>query len=67
VDFKKEKGEGYYLPILKSLVPHFGQVPDMAGRLFFKVTRFGFDISLFFRHFTQYAVTIWYESRALSV
>jgi len=39
-------------------VPHLGQVPFNAGLPFFSLTFFGFFISLFFLHFTQYAVVI---------
>ena len=52
-------GRSYvYLPILKTPVPHFGQVPFFAGLPFFIVMAFGAFISTFFLHFTQYAVTI---------
>lgn len=45
----------YILPILKTLVPHFGHVPFTAGRPFFSLVSLGSLISLFARHFTQYA------------
>jgi len=38
-----------------TLVLHFGQVPFTAGRPFFSLTSFGFEMSTFFLHFTQYA------------
>ena len=41
-----------------TVVRHFGHVPLVAGRLFFMTTRFGFWISTFFLHFTQYACAI---------
>lgn len=44
-------------PILNTLVPHFGQVPDVAARPFFIVTLTGFFIATFALHLTQYAVT----------
>ena len=50
--------DGYPLPILNTLVPHLGQVPLVAGRLFFKVTCLGFLISTFFLHFMQYPCAI---------
>jgi hypothetical protein len=46
------------LPILNTLVPQVGQVPWVAGFLFFKVTSLGFLISFFARHLTQYASAI---------
>jgi hypothetical protein len=39
--------------ILNTLVPHTGQTPCVAGLWFLSITRFGFFISLFFRHFMQ--------------
>jgi hypothetical protein len=45
----------YPLPMRKSLVPQTGQTPWVAGRLFFRVTAFGFLISLLVLHFMQYA------------
>jgi len=36
------------------LVPQVGHVPWVAGRPFFKVTCWAFEISLFALHFTQY-------------
>jgi len=45
----------YYLPILKTVVPHLGHTPFVAGRLFFKVTLAGFLISTFALHLKQYA------------
>ena len=42
----------------KTAVPHFGQTPLVAGRLFFSVTFLAFWISTFFFHFTQYACAI---------
>jgi len=50
--------EIYPVPILKTLIPHFGQVPFIAGRPFFILISSGSLISLFALHFTQYAVTI---------
>ena len=49
--------EGVYLqpPILKTLVPHFGQEPLVAGLPFFSFTFFGSFISTDFLHLTQYA------------
>jgi hypothetical protein len=41
-----------------TVVLHFGQMPLVAGRLFFMTTCFGFWISTFFLHFTQYACAI---------
>jgi hypothetical protein len=41
-----------------TVVRHFGHVPLVAGRLFFMTTCFGFWISTFFLHFTQYACAI---------
>jgi hypothetical protein len=38
-----------------TLVPQTGQTPVVAGLPFFIVIDFGFLISLFARHFTQYA------------
>ncbi len=38
-----------------TLVPQRGQIPCVAGRLFFKVMALGFLISTFFLHFIQYA------------
>lgn len=49
--------ERYYLPILNILVPQTGQVPWVAGFLFFIVTFTAFLISLLALHFTQYAST----------
>jgi hypothetical protein len=40
-------------PILKTLVPHFGQVPESAGLPFFIVIIFGFWTSTFILSFTQ--------------
>ncbi len=37
------------------LVPHTGQVPLVAGFLFFMIVGVGFLISLLALHFTQYA------------
>src|SRR5437588_11273389 len=45
------------LPILKILVPQFGQVPVMAGLPFFIVMFCGFLISTFFLSLRQYPVT----------
>src|SRR5437660_11282424 len=45
------------LPILKILVPQFGQVPVMAGLPFFIVMFCGFLISTFFLSLRQYTVT----------
>jgi len=42
----------------KTAVPHFGQTPLTAGRLFFSVTFLAFWISTFSLHFTQYACAI---------
>jgi hypothetical protein len=44
----------YYLPILNILVPQVGQVPVVAGFLFFIVIALVFFISLLALHFTQY-------------
>ena len=41
-----------------TVVRHFGHVPLVAGRLFFMMICFGFWISTFFLHFTQYACAI---------
>jgi hypothetical protein len=41
-----------------TVVRHFGHTPLVAGRLFFITTCFGFWISTFFLHFTQYACAI---------
>ena len=41
-----------------TVVLHFGHTPLVAGRLFFMTTCFGFWISTFFLHFTQYACAI---------
>jgi hypothetical protein len=38
---------------LNILVPQEGQVPWVAGRMFFIVIDLGFFISLLVRHFTQ--------------
>jgi len=43
------------LPILNILVPQVGQVPEVAGLLFFIVIALGAFISLLVRHLTQYA------------
>jgi hypothetical protein len=40
-------------PILKTLVPHTGHMPLVAGLPFFRVTFCGSLISLFALHFTQ--------------
>jgi hypothetical protein len=48
----------YALPILNIPVPQFGQTPLTAGFPFLRVTFFGFFISRFFLHLTQYACTI---------
>src|SRR5207302_1106976 len=45
------------LPILKILVPQFGQVPVMAGLPFFIVMFCGFLISTFILSLRQYPVT----------
>jgi len=45
-------------PILNIFVLQVGQVPFVAGLPFFMVIDFGFFISLFALHFTQYPVTI---------
>jgi hypothetical protein len=45
-----------------TLVPHLGHTPWVAGRLFFILIDFGFFISTFFLHFTQYAC-IWTSLR----
>ncbi len=45
----------YALPIRKTEVPQFGQTPLMAGLPFLSVTFWGFLISMFALHFTQYA------------
>ena len=45
-------------PIRKTLVPHVGHVPFIAGRPFFSLTSSGSLMSRFSLHFTQYAVTI---------
>ncbi len=42
-------------PILNIFVPHFGQMPWVAGRPFFILMFFGLDISLLALHFMQYA------------
>src|SRR5439155_11813417 len=42
-------------PILKTLLPHFGQVPCSAGLPFFIVIRCGFWTSTFILSLTQYA------------
>jgi len=47
------------LPILKILVPQVGQVPSVAGFLFFMTMLLGFLISFLARHFTQYP-SIWF-------
>ncbi len=39
-------------------MPHFGQMPFVAGRLFFKVTDFAFLISTLDLHLKQYACAI---------
>jgi hypothetical protein len=47
---------GYFaFPILNILVPQEGQVPLVAGLLFFMVTSCGDFISFLARHLTQYA------------
>jgi hypothetical protein len=43
----------YALPILNTLVPHFGHTPCVAGLPFFIVMAFGFLISTLPRHFIQ--------------
>jgi hypothetical protein len=43
------------LPILDILVPQVGQVPEVAGRLFFMTIALAPFISFFARHLTQYA------------
>src|SRR5439155_13278171 len=45
-------------PILKTLVPHFGQVPESACLPFFMVTIWGFWTSTFILSFTQYAIAM---------
>jgi len=45
----------YALPMRKTEVPQFGQTPLMAGLPFLSVTFWGFLISMFALHFTQYA------------
>jgi len=45
-------------PILYIFVPQVGQMPFVAGLPFFIVTDFGFFISFFFLHLTQYPVVI---------
>ena len=52
----------YALPIRKTLVPHVGQVPDVAGLPFFRVTCCGSLISRDALHFTQYACAMAYTS-----
>ena len=42
-------------PILKTLVPHTGQTPCVAGLPFFMVICLGSLISRLVRHYTQYA------------
>ena len=49
---------GYAFSILKTLVPHLGQTPVVAGLLFLRVTFLGFLISTLPLHFTQYACAI---------
>ena len=39
----------------KTLVPQFGQTPEIAGFPFLSVTGSGFLISTFILHLTQYA------------
>lgn len=46
-------------------VPHFGHSPFMAILPFFILTFFGFFISLFALHFTQYAVVTWSPQRSI--
>jgi len=43
----------YALPILNTLVPHFGHTPCVAGLPFFIVIALGFLISTLPRHFIQ--------------
>jgi hypothetical protein len=43
----------YALPILNTLVLHFGHIPCVAGLPFFIVIAFGFLISTLPRHFIQ--------------
>jgi len=45
----------YALPMRNTEVPQFGQTPLMAGLPFLSVTFWGFLISIFALHFTQYA------------
>jgi len=45
----------YALPMRNTEVPQFGQMPFMAGLPFLSVTFWGFLISMFALHFTQYA------------
>ena len=40
-----------------TFVPHFGQIPRVAGLPFFSVTFWGFLISTFALHLKQYACT----------
>jgi len=47
-----------FLPIRKTLVPHSGQVPFIAGLPFLSLVSTGSIISLLSLHFTQYAVAI---------
>jgi hypothetical protein len=42
-------------PILNIFVPHVGQIPVVAGLLFFITTGWAFFISRLALHFTQYA------------
>jgi hypothetical protein len=43
------------LPILNILVPQVGQIPEVAGRLFFITMALAAFISFLARHLTQYA------------
>src|SRR5262245_25563181 len=54
---RSASGEGQP-PILKTLVPHFGQVPESACLPFFIVTIFGFWTSTFILSLTQYAIVM---------
>ena len=52
-DFAHAQSDEKLGPILKTLVPHFGHTPWVAGFLFFIVIAFAFFISTLVRHFIQ--------------
>ncbi len=58
----KKGGCSQALPMRKTDVPQLGQTPLIAGFPFLSVTGWGFFISTFILHFTQYACGICFSS-----